>query len=237
MASPVGRGWGPVSDNGRQGGETLAYQAYVVLRQSIVRGELRPNQRLVETELAQMLNVSRTPVREALQLLAADRLVLPQRTGWVVREHTAEEICQIYETAAALESFSGRLAAERATSDQLMQIREALAEVDGERTRDREKLVGVNDHFHDSIAEAAANPALVDLIRRSRLYYFNYRLAEHYSDEELAASHEQHRMIVAALERMDGDAAERLIREHIATTTQVALTKLYPGFKRTHVLR
>src|ERR1051326_9590051 len=87
---------------------------YERLRHSIVSGELRPSQRVLELELAAQLEVSRTPVREALQRLAGDGLVLSHRRGWIVREHTALEIKEIYECRMALEGYAARLAARRA---------------------------------------------------------------------------------------------------------------------------
>src|SRR5690242_1294185 len=74
----------------------LADGVYQRLRSAIVRGDLRPNERLVEADLAVWLEVSRTPVRECLQRLAAERLVVNRRRGWIVQEHTVEDIREIY---------------------------------------------------------------------------------------------------------------------------------------------
>src|SRR3954471_15798899 len=84
---------------------------YEQLRSEIVRGQLRPNERLIEAELAERLQVSRTPIREGLQRLAADGLVASRLRGWIVYEHTLDQIRDIYETRAALEGFAARLAA------------------------------------------------------------------------------------------------------------------------------
>src|SRR5436190_22723903 len=94
---------------------SLTEAIYEQLRSEIVRGQLRPNERLVEAEIAERLQVSRTPVRESLQRLAADGLVVSRRRGWVVYEHTIDQIRDIYETRIALEGYATRLAAERAT--------------------------------------------------------------------------------------------------------------------------
>ncbi len=79
---------------------------YQRLRSAIVRGDLRPNERLVEADLAVWLEVSRTPVRECLQRLAAQRLVANRRRGWVVLEHSIEDIREIYGVRAALEGYA-----------------------------------------------------------------------------------------------------------------------------------
>ena len=84
------------------GSDSLSEATYRRLRFDIVRGRLRPNERLIEAELADRLAVSRTPVRESLQRLAADGLVVSRRRGWVVYEHTPDEIREIYEIRSAL---------------------------------------------------------------------------------------------------------------------------------------
>src|SRR5579859_8257976 len=99
-----------------------AAEVYEELRQAIVEGRIRPNERLIELELARALNVSRTPVRESILQLVADGLVVSRRRGWVVREHSPEEIREIYEVRAALEGFAANLAAVRATDEQLAEI-------------------------------------------------------------------------------------------------------------------
>src|SRR5579864_7454244 len=103
-------------------GATRSDNVYERLREAIVTGRARPNERLIEAELADRLQVSRTPIREGLQRLAAEGLVVTRRRGWVVLEHTSAEIREIYEARAALEGYCARLAAERATEAQLKEI-------------------------------------------------------------------------------------------------------------------
>ncbi|MBO0788262.1 MAG: GntR family transcriptional regulator, partial [Actinobacteria bacterium] len=92
------------------------------LRAEIIRGSIRPNERLVAADLAERLSISRTPVREALQLLEAEGLVVALKRGYMVREHTGTEIREIYEVRAALEGMSARLAAVRASGDAIAAI-------------------------------------------------------------------------------------------------------------------
>jgi DNA-binding GntR family transcriptional regulator len=193
---------------------------YAQLRRAIVQGELRPNQRLVETELAEMLDVSRTPIREALQRLAIDGLV-SRRRGWEVREHDADEIEQIYACRAALEGYAARLAALHATDEQLDEIAGILFSISD--TSDRDELVAVNEHFHEAIIDAAGNPLLAELAGRSRLYYFNRRVAHLYTEAETAHSRQQHIRLLEALRGRDPDRAEAITREHIATALQAIL--------------
>src|SRR5215211_4475027 len=92
---------------------------YDRVRADIVHGALRPNQRLVEIELAERLGVSRTPIRETLQRLTLEGLVHRTRGGWVVHEHSQDEIRAIYEVRAALDGYAAFLAANRATEREL----------------------------------------------------------------------------------------------------------------------
>jgi DNA-binding GntR family transcriptional regulator len=207
---------------------SLTDGVYERLRSEIVHGRLRPNERLIEVELADRLQVSRTPVRESLQRLAADGLVVSRRRGWVVYDHTADEIREIYETRAALEGFAARLAAERASSQQLEAIAAIIRDSAGILRSPREHLVDVNEQFHDAIVDAAGNRRIAVMIRRNRLYYFNVRIAALYSDQEAAESRAQHEQLAAALSRRDGQAAEEITRIHIDHALRIILAKVKP---------
>ncbi len=207
--------------------DSLSEATYRRLRFDIVRGLLRPNERLIEAELAERLTVSRTPVRESLQRLAADGLVVSRRRGWVVYEHTPDEIREIYEIRSALEGYAAGLAAERATEEHLLEIAKILQEsVDIARVP-RQRMVEVNDRFHDAIIEASGNRRLAEEIRRNRLYYFNQRLANLYSDEEVSTSRAQHDQIVRAILDRDSREAEEITRSHVRHALETILAKVY----------
>ena len=199
---------------------------YERLREAIVTGRVRPNERLVETELADWLKVSRTPIRESLNRLAVEDLVMSRRRGWVVREHSGDEIRQIYETRAALESYCARLAAERASEAQLAEIASLHRDNKGISTSSREHLVNVNDRFHDAIISAAQNERLFYMVRKNRTYYFNFRIAELYSDEETQAALAGHEAIVCCLLDRDPNRAEHEMRAHIDAALKVILAKI-----------
>lgn len=210
-----------------QDGAKLSTKVYLTIRRMIRDGELQPHERLIETELSRTLGVSRTPVREALQFLLKDGLVAPNRNGWTVRAQTPEEIRAIYETIAVVEGGAARLAAVRATDEQLARIRASM-HVASSQIGDRSQVVGTNDEFHDAIADACGNDYLREVIERNRAFYFNRHLAGLYSDDELFESRHQHLAIMEALERRDADAVEALVREHVALTIRTALPKLFP---------
>lgn len=210
-------------------GVSLATGAYNRLREAILRGDLRPNARLVETELAGWLEVSRTPLREALAHLASDGLVESRRRGWAVREHTAREVREIHEVRAALEGMAALLACTRASDEQI----EAIIDFHHEQNRNRlempasDYLVEYNDAFHRTVVAASRNERLHHFIRRNREFFFTYRIARLYSDQEARASLKGHDEVVEALEVRDGERAERAMRQHILEARDVIISKLY----------
>lgn len=204
----------------------LSEKTYLRLRRDIVQGLLRPNERLVEAELAERLDVSRTPIREALQRLAADGLVVSRRRGWMVHEHTPDEIRQIYEIRGALEGYAARLAAERADERQLKEIVSIHEENERSLEASIKNMVEENDRFHDAIDAASNNPRLSDLILRNRLYFFNYNLATRYSREELSRSVTQHEEIVDTLLARNPQKAEETTRRHIQHALELILDKI-----------
>jgi DNA-binding GntR family transcriptional regulator len=207
-------------------GASLAVRAHAQLREEIVSGRLRPNERLVETELARRLKVSRTPLRESFARLAWEGLIASRRGGWVVREHAPDEVRDIYEVRATLEGMAARLAAEQAGDDERARIT-ALHE-DGLASADHpgQVLVAVNDAFHEAIADTAGNRRLHELLGQNRRFFFSYRIAEQYTEEEANASLAGHAEVVHALAARDGEWAERAMRDHIRLAMDVNLGKL-----------
>lgn len=202
-------------------------EVYGRLRSAIVRGELRPNERLIEMELAERLQVSRTPVREVLQRLASDGLIVNRRRGWQVREHNPEEIRELYEVRAGLEGYAARLAAERADEQQVDTVEE-LSRVDAAALAapPREALVDNNDRFHDAVIAASGNNNLAGLVRRNREFYFNYRIAAAYTVDEAVAALAGHADIAAAVRARDPARAEATARRHVFEALQTTLEKL-----------
>ena len=196
---------------------TLSDEVYRRLRHSIVKGEHRPNARLIEAELAEQLQVSRTPIRDSLLRLAGEGLVLSRRRGWVVREHTSAEIAEIYGVRLALEGYAARLAATIGDDAALERIRSVHHRGTQDQSRGaRERLVDDNDDLHAAIVDASGNARLKESISQSCEYYFNHRVADLYSDDEATQSIASHDVVVRAILARDADAAEAAMRAHIA---------------------
>jgi DNA-binding GntR family transcriptional regulator len=191
----------------------LASEVYEELRKSIVEGSIRPNERLIEADLAAMLQVSRTPIRESMLRLAGDGLIVPHKRGWIVREHSQQEIREVYEIRAALEGFAAGLAAQRATDEELVGIKAIhQAYIDTVSDESRGLLVEHNDAFHNAVIAAAKNNLLAEQIRRNSQYYFIHRISGFLTDEEVRGSIAGHESVVQALVARDADLAESTAR-------------------------
>jgi DNA-binding GntR family transcriptional regulator len=205
-------------------GSSLGEDVYWQLRREIVRGDLRPNQPLAEIEIAERLNVSRTPVRESMQRLAADGLVISRRRRWLVYEHSKKEIEEIYEMRLALEGYAARLASQRITdaeAEKLARLGESAA-VAGQLT----ERVEHNEIFHNQLIAIAGNERLASTLAHNRNFAFNRQVASLYTPDDLAVSQAQHSRLVDAVLARDGDAAERTAREHIQSALAIIIARL-----------
>jgi DNA-binding GntR family transcriptional regulator len=205
---------------------TQTETVYAHLRVAILTGGLRPRESLIEADLAEDLQVSRTPIREALQRLAADGIIVRRRRGWAVREYTPDEVRKIYEVRAILEGGAARLAAVRATDVDLDALEPLSAQGHSHVHDANSAFVRVNDEFHDRVTAASGNELLVELVRRSCRYHFNYRIAAVYSTAEVSDAMHDHMALCVALKDRDPDRAEEIARAHVAKALEIALAKL-----------
>jgi DNA-binding GntR family transcriptional regulator len=198
-----------------------AKSPYEVLKQSILQGELPPGQPLVEMALAARLQVSRTPIREALKRLEQDGLVVRADRGLVVRERSPEEILDIYGARIALEASVGRIAAERRTEYDLRVLRhlvEQSATID-----DDDERVRANRQFHQAMWRASHNEALADLLERVDLHLARYPATTLSYPGRWEVAVKEHTALVDAVERRDAEAAETMARTHFTEARDIRL--------------
>ena len=204
-------------------------RAIVRIREMILRGELGPGERVAEAPLAERLGMSRTPVRQALPVLAQEGLLAEHQTrGYVVRGFSTADVLDAIDLRGVLEGLAARRVAERGASRTLLQaLRVCLAEGDqilaeGHVADKFEALyVDMNVRFHQLIVAECRSPIIQQALERNARIPFagpqalaldKTSLERMY--DTMAYAHRQHHCIVAALERGESSRVEALMREH-----------------------
>ena len=200
--------------------------AYDILRQAIISNKLAPGVRLLEEHIARELNVSRTPLREALKVLENEGFV--QRLlsgGYQVAALSDTELDNLYSIRLVLEGLAARKAAEHVTPEALDAIEEWNEQMKSYWLKQRnEEALQAGRSFHAEIYRASQNENLAlllqrlgDQIARYRYYSIVHRVPE---------AHEDHSAIVAALRARDPDRAEALSRAHVEVEHRLVLSKM-----------
>ncbi|HEY0560881.1 MAG TPA: GntR family transcriptional regulator [Frankiaceae bacterium] len=196
-----------------------------ILRTEIFSGHLKPGEPLPERLLAEQLGVSRTPVREALFTLQSEGLVeLTPNRGASVRTITSHDIVQIYSLRGVLESYAAREAAQTRTRQDLDALEDAharLQRITAEGTASEQALADLA--FHTIISEATGSRLLQTIMGQVLAFTVSYRSNYQYPSDRAAIALTEHRAILDALREQDGDRAEQLMREHVASSSQFAL--------------
>ncbi len=187
------------------------------LERRILDGTLKPGQRLIEQELCATLGVSRSPVREALQVLESQGFVVREpRKGVTVAKATHREGEQIYQIRACLEGLATSLAVQNRTPELMQALRAVHQQM--VRAAEKKKLdvyQRLNQQFHDLIIGACQSPRLIQLIRNFDKQTLRYRLAVMTAPAWMLKSTRLHAATIASFEAGDADAAERLRRRSI----------------------
>lgn len=202
----------------RTGTSLLAADVHRELRSKIVSLEYKPGSRLVEDDISHDIGVGRTPVREALLRLEGEGLVSRQRRGWIIESTDPANARFIFEARLSVESYATRVAAERGDTGAIKELRELVDRMDDLNSINRLELNRLDRTFHETIVAMAGNPLFVEMHERTQFHYWNLRLPVLFNKDQTVESNVQHKAILAALEAADGEAAERLAREHIETT-------------------
>jgi len=196
--------------------ETLGEQAYFAIRNAITSGVLKPGERIKERDLARRLEVSPTPIREALRQLEQEGLVIrtPNR-GVSVSDMPSVSVAEMLLIQAALRGVAARLAAEKITEKELAEIQAVLQESEEMlETGDPETLLALADRFHAIVNEASRNTTLLKFLDTMMAFDPIDRL-QILKDREARTGFEEHREIAAALSARDRDQAEALMRLHV----------------------
>lgn len=196
--------------------------AYSLILAAIEAGTYRPGDRLVESELAERFGVSRTPVREALQRLETQAMLVRDGRSLIVASLDHNQLAELYTVRAELEALAARLAARHATPEEI-RVLSQMVEDDQRAVHDPEALARANRRFHRQIHLASHNRYLVqqlDLVHRSMALMARTSLAAEGRGETALA---EHKAIVEAIAAGDGAAADTALRQHISMAWETRL--------------
>lgn len=199
----------------RSGPQSATHAAYLILRDKILSCELEPGTRIVEGEIAEQLDMSKTPVKKALGMLEHEGFVeLRPRSGYRVTEITLADVQQIYELRQVVEPAAAELAATNATPDQLQQMR-ALVEENPDDTFDDQTAKIIR--FHEILAEASGNARLAAVL--SGLMDETRRLLSLGLDigASVALQAAEHRELLDALLKGNHHAAREIATSQVET--------------------
>jgi len=207
------------------------------LRERIIQGEFRPGARLNERVLCDELGVSRTPLREAFRVLAAEGLVRvePNRGAQVVALSEAD-IRDAFEVIGGLEAMSCRLACERATAHEIAEIRALTYEMMASHARhDLPAYYGTNREIHRRISQAAHNPLLAQLYAAQNLRIQNLRFVSNENRAKWDQAMREHVDMAEALEQRDGERLAAIMHRHLQHKCEAALRRLAPEVSGTSI--
>ena len=187
------------------------------LRRAILRGELKPGERLMEIQLANKLGVSRTPIREAIRKLELEGLVLMiPRKGAEVAEITEKNLRDVLEVRCALEELAVQLACDRIDKARMRELHAAAAHFrDVLGNADITELAEADEAFHDVIFQATENNRLIQLLNNLREQMYRYRIEYLKKKECYPQLLEEHAQIMHAIEKHNKEEATRVTTQHI----------------------
>ena len=192
-------------------------QVVARLRTLLIEGRIAPGAKLNERELSALLRVSRTPLREAIKLLASEGMVdlLPNR-GAVAVKLTEADILNTFEVLAELEAMAGELAAERMTEDELAEVRAMHFEMLASFTRhDLSNYYRLNALIHAAINRAARNPVLTSTYQSINARVQSLRFRTNQNEAKWKRAMQEHEVMIQALQARDGAAMRKVLVAHL----------------------
>ena len=201
------------------------------LRGLLTEGRLEPGSRLNERVLCERLEVSRTPLREAFKVLAAERLIeLNPHRGATVVALSRSDAEQLFELMGALEGLSGQLAAERRTEQELAEIRALHFEMLAAHCRrDLSGYYALNRRIHQAINRCARNPVLSETYESVNTRIQNLRFRSNFNHEKWDAAVCEHQAMLDALQARDGAGLRAILEAHLCNKRDAVLDQ-WPAF-------
>ena len=196
------------------------------LREAILKGDLKPGERLMELQLASKLGVSRTPIREAIRMLEQEGLaVTTPRKGAEVAKMTLKDMEDVLEIRDALDELAVRIACQKISDEQLKQL-EDMKELfeKSTQTGNVKKIAEADVTFHDVIYEATGNPKLVTLLNNLREQVYRYRVEYIKDPKNYPTLIAEHEAILESLKNLDVKNAVEAMHVHVANQAEAVKT-------------
>ena len=208
--------------------QTLREKILETIRDAILKGSLKPGERVSEPELAERFGISRTPIREAFRQLESEGYleVIP-RKGAVVASLSERDVIEFYAIKSILEGHAARIAAERMTErdlERLETINTKLQQIAADG--DIKSFFRVHNEFHELFIKASGNDKLIELINQLVLKFNRLRLASLAQPGRMDISVQEHRKIIEAFRRHDGEQADSLVRRTATIGAEVLIQNL-----------
>src|SRR5690625_1851242 len=197
------------------------------LREAIFSGHYKPGDHLVERELSTLLGISTTPIKEALRILGHEGLVetIP-RKGTFVSELINTSIEELMMLKATLEGLASKLAAEKATDDEIRLFEKQIDKMKQlTKVKDKEKLVHENFMFHMLIRETAKSPLLLQTVNHVRAFDNAFRNRSLQYNVEVEEGYREHKAILQTIKKRKPELAKKLMEKHIMRTVEDVLDK------------
>ena len=202
--------------------------AYEVLKRAIITGEIPAGERIVETDYAERLHISRTPLREALRKLERDGLVeYVLRRGVVVRAFTIADVDEIYTIRNALEMLTLPAVVKNVKDQDIAQLREKLQKMDEAMAKgDMESLSHLARAFHGQITHLSNQTRILRVIESQDEYITRFSAMSIAQETRRPQAHQEHHQIVEYLEKRDLENLQLLMKSHIERSKEKCLAAL-----------
>ena len=205
----------------------LADEVYSQLLDAVHRGDIAPDQRIVQERLAEELNISRTPVREALLRLEQDGILVAAGTGgFVIRSITEDEVKEIYEARAAVEVQAARLLAAARDPRRNAIIRETIRKKEKLKSESTRDYFDANRSIHRCIVEQTRNRYLVEMFDNIWNRGFSFHLFAAIGSRNLAKSLGDHVSLIEAIESGDVERTAKVFQDHITDGLELQIEAL-----------
>lgn len=208
--------------------ETTTMAVFKFIKNEIITGAFRPGEWIRERKIQEVLNVSSTPVREALKMLVQEGILISiPHKGVQVKSFNEKELQDFYELRSEIEGLASELAAIRRTEKQLQKLKSVLEQSEEEFQKNEGfaiEAVHFNNEFHHLIAEASLNQSIVNTLSQMRSEVDLLRVLSWKNNKTRPIiTLQQHRQIFDAIDKRDGEAARLYMQEHIRDSAVVVL--------------